>query len=81
MVPSISPEMFAGTPMEDAYKRVAPDPDAFTTLVSKLPQVRQRAIRHPCFNETGLGSIPGNGNRAVCQATARAALTRRARRW
>ena len=36
MFPSISPEMFAGTPMEEAYKSVAPDPDAFTTLVSKL---------------------------------------------
>jgi len=36
MFPSITPEMFAGTPMEEAYKRVAPDPGAFTTLVSKL---------------------------------------------
>jgi pimeloyl-ACP methyl ester carboxylesterase len=36
MFPSISPEMFAGTPMEDAYKQVAPDPDAFPALVGKL---------------------------------------------
>ena len=36
MFPSISPEMFAGSPMEDAYKQVAPDPDAFPTLVAKL---------------------------------------------
>jgi pimeloyl-ACP methyl ester carboxylesterase len=36
MFPSISPEMFAGGPMEADYKRVAPDPDAFTTLVGKL---------------------------------------------
>jgi pimeloyl-ACP methyl ester carboxylesterase len=36
MFPSITPEMFAGTPMEDAYKQVAPDPDAFPALVAKL---------------------------------------------
>ena len=36
MFPSNSPEMFAGTPMEDAYKQVAPDPDAFPALVGKL---------------------------------------------
>lgn len=36
MFPSISPEMFAGQPMETDYKRVAPDPDAFPSLVAKL---------------------------------------------
>ena len=39
MFPSISPEMFAGSPMEEAYKQVAPDPDAFTTLVAKLKKL------------------------------------------
>jgi len=33
---TISPELFAGSPMEADYKRVAPDPDAFTALVGKL---------------------------------------------
>jgi pimeloyl-ACP methyl ester carboxylesterase len=36
MFPSISPEMFAGGPMEAAYKETATDPDAFPTLVQKL---------------------------------------------
>ncbi len=36
MFPSITPEMFAGSPMEEAYQRLAPDPGAFPTLVAKL---------------------------------------------
>ena len=39
MFPSISPEMFAGTPLEDEYRRLAPNPDAFPTLVEKLKQL------------------------------------------
>ena len=36
MFPSIGPEMFAGTPMEATYKRLAPEPDRFPELVQKL---------------------------------------------
>ena len=36
MFPSISPEMFAGTPMEQEYQRLAPNPGDFGTLVEKL---------------------------------------------
>jgi pimeloyl-ACP methyl ester carboxylesterase len=36
MVPTITPEMFAGSPMEQEYQRIAPNPDDFTTLVAKL---------------------------------------------
>jgi pimeloyl-ACP methyl ester carboxylesterase len=36
MFPSITPEMFAGTPMEEDYKRLAPNPDDFPNLVLKL---------------------------------------------
>ena len=36
MFPSITPEMFAGSPIEEAYQRTAPNPDAFPTLVEKL---------------------------------------------
>ncbi len=36
MFPSITPELFAGSPIEEAYKRTAPNPDAFPTLVEKL---------------------------------------------
>lgn len=39
MFPSISPEMFAGSPIEEAYKNTAPDPDAFPTLVAKLKEL------------------------------------------
>lgn len=39
MVPTITPEMFAGSPMELEYKKVAPDPDHFPVLVEKLKQL------------------------------------------
>jgi pimeloyl-ACP methyl ester carboxylesterase len=36
MFPSITPEMFAGSPMETEYRRLAPNPGDFPTLVEKL---------------------------------------------
>jgi pimeloyl-ACP methyl ester carboxylesterase len=36
MFPSITPEMFAGSPMEEAYLRLAPNPGDFPKLVEKL---------------------------------------------
>jgi pimeloyl-ACP methyl ester carboxylesterase len=36
MFPQISVEMFAGSPMEADYQRLAPDPDGFPGLVDKL---------------------------------------------
>ena len=36
MFPSITPEMFAGSPMETEYLRVAPKPEDFPKLVEKL---------------------------------------------
>ena len=36
MFPTITPEMFKGTPMEDEYKRLSPHPDKFESLVWKL---------------------------------------------
>jgi pimeloyl-ACP methyl ester carboxylesterase len=36
MFPSISPEMFAGSPLEAEYQRLAPNPDDFPQLVYKL---------------------------------------------
>jgi pimeloyl-ACP methyl ester carboxylesterase len=36
MFPSITPEMFAGSPLERAYLDVAPNPDDFPKLVEKL---------------------------------------------
>jgi pimeloyl-ACP methyl ester carboxylesterase len=39
MFPSITPELFAGTPIEQAYLRNAPNPDDFPKLVEKLKQL------------------------------------------
>jgi pimeloyl-ACP methyl ester carboxylesterase len=36
MIPTITPEMFAGSPFETTYKEIAPDPGHFPTLVEKL---------------------------------------------
>lgn len=36
MIGTITPEMFAGTPFEAEYKRLAPNPDGFPVLVDKL---------------------------------------------
>jgi pimeloyl-ACP methyl ester carboxylesterase len=36
MFPSLSIEMFEGTPIEADYKRLAPNPDDFPTLFEKL---------------------------------------------
>jgi pimeloyl-ACP methyl ester carboxylesterase len=39
MFPSISPEMFAGSPIEEEYQRIAPNPDNFPNLVWKLKEL------------------------------------------
>jgi pimeloyl-ACP methyl ester carboxylesterase len=39
MFPNLSPEMFAGSPIEEAYLRVARNPDDFPNLVAKLKQL------------------------------------------
>ncbi len=39
MVPSITPEMFAGSPMEAEYLEVAPNPGDFPALVEKLKRL------------------------------------------
>ena len=35
-VPNMTPEMFVGTPMEDAWKQYAPDPEAFRPFVERM---------------------------------------------
>ena len=39
MFPSITPELFAGSPFEDAYRRTAPHPEKFPVLVDKLKRL------------------------------------------
>ena len=36
MFPAITPELFAGSPIEEAYQRTAPNPEDFPKLVEKL---------------------------------------------
>ncbi len=39
MIETITPEMFAGSPVESEYLRLAPNPEDFATLVEKLVQL------------------------------------------
>jgi pimeloyl-ACP methyl ester carboxylesterase len=39
MFPTITPELFAGSPMEEAYLRIAPNPGDFPKLVEKLKRL------------------------------------------
>ncbi|HSK98698.1 MAG TPA: alpha/beta hydrolase [Rubrobacteraceae bacterium] len=39
MIPTITPEVFAGSPIEEAYLRSAPNPQDFPNLVAKLKQL------------------------------------------
>ncbi len=39
MFPTITPAMFAGSPMEEAYQQLAPNPDDFPKLVEKLTRL------------------------------------------
>jgi pimeloyl-ACP methyl ester carboxylesterase len=58
MMEGITPEVFAGTPMEAEFKRLAPDPDAFASVVNKIkvmdhgqdwPAGQIRALTSPTF--------------------------------
>jgi len=58
MMDSITPEIFAGTPMEAEFKRLAPDPGAFASVVGKIKVMDQgqdwpaediRALTSPTF--------------------------------
>ena len=39
MIPTITPEMFAGSPLEAAYREIAPNPEDFPVLVEKLKEL------------------------------------------
>lgn len=59
MIETITPDAFAGSPIEEEYLRLAPKPDGFATLVAKLTQLDSevqdwsadsiRAIAAPTF--------------------------------
>lgn len=67
LFPQITPEMFAGGPREEQYRRLAPDPEAFPALVEKLktldtasfawPEEEIRAIAAPMLIVVGDSDI------------------------
>ncbi len=56
MIPSITPEVFAGTPIEEDYLRTAPNPDDFPTLVAKLKQLDMEHFAWPSEDVRGIAA-------------------------
>lgn len=56
MIPSITPEMFAGSPLEAAYLEVAPNPGDFPTLVEKLKQLDMTPFSWPADDIRGIAA-------------------------
>jgi pimeloyl-ACP methyl ester carboxylesterase len=56
MIPSITPEMFAGSPMEAAYLEVAPNPGHFPTLVEKLKRLDMTPFAWPADDIRGIAA-------------------------
>ncbi len=47
MIPTLTPEAFAGSPIEEAYLRTAPNPDDFPTLVAKMKRLDMEPFAWP----------------------------------
>ncbi len=47
MIPTITPEAFTGTPIEEEYLRLAPNPEDFPTLVAKLKRLDMEHFAWP----------------------------------
>jgi pimeloyl-ACP methyl ester carboxylesterase len=56
MFPSITPELFAGTPIEEAYLRTAPNPADFPKLVEKLKQLDTTPFAWSTEDIRGIGA-------------------------
>ena len=56
MTPSITPEMFAGSPIEASYREVAPNPDEFPVLVQKLKALDMTPFDWGAENVRGTGA-------------------------
>jgi pimeloyl-ACP methyl ester carboxylesterase len=54
MFPTITPEMFAGTPIEEEYLRLAPNPDDFPKLVEKLTLLDSTEFTWPSDDIRGI---------------------------
>ena len=58
MVPTITPETFAGSPMEAAYQELAPNPEDFPTLVEKLKRLDMTPFAWPAADIRGSRRLP-----------------------
>jgi pimeloyl-ACP methyl ester carboxylesterase len=56
MIPTITPEIFAGTPIEEEYLRTAPNPDDFPTLVAKLKRLDLEPFAWPPEDIRGIAA-------------------------
>lgn len=56
MIPTITPELFAGSPIEAAYLRAAPRPEDFSVLVQKLKDLDMTPFAWPEEEIRGISS-------------------------
>jgi pimeloyl-ACP methyl ester carboxylesterase len=56
MIPTITPEVFAGSPIEEAYLRTAPNPKDFPTLVTKLKRLDMEPFAWPPEDIQGIAA-------------------------
>jgi pimeloyl-ACP methyl ester carboxylesterase len=56
MFPSITPELFTGSPIEEAYLRAAPNPGDFPKLVEKLKQLDTTSFAWPADDIRGIAA-------------------------
>jgi pimeloyl-ACP methyl ester carboxylesterase len=56
MIPTITPEAFAGSPIEEAYLRTAPNPDDFPNLVAKLKRLDMEPFAWPPEDIRGIAA-------------------------
>ena len=56
MIPTLTPEAFAGSPIEEEYLRLAPNPEDFPTLVAKLKRLDMDHFAWPPEEIGGISS-------------------------
>ena len=56
MIPTLTPETFAGSPIEEEYLRLAPNPEDFPTLVAKLKRLDMDHFAWPPEEIGGISS-------------------------
>jgi len=71
MIPTITPEMFVGSPFEATYKAVAPHPDRFPELVTKLKQLDETPFAWPEADISGIAAptliVTGDADASVVE--------------